>query len=172
MGKVTLLLGTADAPGLSNDLLQQFGSLHQLARASKEQLMRLHGIGEAQAARLVAIMELSRRLQAPPADERPSVKSPADGASLLFPRLSHLDQEELHIILLDTRNRVLGIQVIYKGSLNSSMIRIGEIFRPAIEAPIAISSATRSLLDHSAWSSPSPVRPIKASSVPELGEPG
>lgn len=134
---LALLLGTADAPGLSEELLQRFGSLHGLARASKEQLMRLRGIGEAQAARLVAIMELSRRLQAPPIDEKPRVSSPADGANLLLPRLSHLEQEELHILLLDTRNRVIRIQAIYKGSLNSSMVRIGEIFRPAIEAPAA-----------------------------------
>lgn len=134
---LSLALGGAEAPGLATDLLRRFGSLSRLARASKAQLMKTRGIGEAQAARLVAIMELSRRLQAPPPDERPIVKSPADGASLLFPRLSHLDQEELHIILLDTRNRVLDIQAIYKGSLNSSMIRIGELFRPAIEAPAA-----------------------------------
>jgi DNA repair protein RadC len=134
---LTLTLGGANAPGLAENLLHRFGSLHQLVRASKAQLMKTRGIGEAQAARLVAIMELSRRLQSPPADERPYVKNPADGASLLFPRLSHLEQEELHVILLDTRNRVLDIQAIYKGSLNSSMIRIGEIFRPAIEAPAA-----------------------------------
>lgn len=134
---LALLLGTADAPGLSQELLQEFGSLHGLARASKEQLMRLRGIGEAQAARLIAIMELSRRLQAPPAEEKPRVSSPADGANLLLPRLSHLEQEELHVLLLDTRNRVMGIRAIYKGSLNSSMVRIGEIFRPAIEAPAA-----------------------------------
>ncbi|HIP72535.1 MAG TPA: JAB domain-containing protein [Anaerolineae bacterium] len=134
---LTLLLGTADAPGLSQELLQRFGSLHGLARASKEQLVRLHGIGEAQAGRLLAVLELSRRLQAPPAEEKPRVSSPGDGANLLLPRLSHLEQEELHVLLLDTRNRVIGIRAIYKGSLNSSMVRIGEIFRPAIEAPAA-----------------------------------
>ncbi len=134
---LALLLGTADAPGLSQELLQEFGSLHGLARASKEQLMRLRGIGEAQAGRLLAVLELSRRLQAPPADEKLRVTSPADGANLLLPRLRHLEQEELHVILLDTRNQVIGVQAIYKGSLNSSLIRIGEIFRPAIEAPAA-----------------------------------
>ncbi|MCP4415979.1 MAG: DNA repair protein RadC [Chloroflexi bacterium] len=134
---LALLLGTANAPGLSDALLQRFGSLHQLARANKEQLRAIQGIGKTQAGRLVAVLELSRRLQTPPAYEKPHVTSPADCAKLLFPRLSHLDQEELHVILLDTRNRVLAIQTVYKGSLNSSMIRIGEIFRPAIEAPAA-----------------------------------
>jgi DNA repair protein RadC len=134
---LALVLGTADAPGLAEELLDRFGSLHQLARASKAQLMRVRGIGEAQAGRLVAVMELGRRLQAPPADERPRITSPGDAARLLEPRLRDLEQEELHVVLLDTRNRVLGIRAVYRGSLNTSMVRIAEIFRPAVEAPAA-----------------------------------
>lgn len=134
---LALVLGTADAPGLSADLLGAFGSLHQLARASKPQLMKVRGIGEAQAGRLAAMLELSRRLQEPPAGERPRVTSPADGANLLMGRMSHLQQEELWVILLDTRNRVLGTPTIYRGSLNSSVVRVGEVFRPAVEAPAA-----------------------------------
>jgi DNA repair protein RadC len=72
-----------------------------------------------------------------PADDRPRIASPADAASLLLPRLRDLEQEELHVVLLDTRNRVLDIRAVYKGSLNTSMVRIAEIFRPAIEAPAA-----------------------------------
>jgi DNA repair protein RadC len=134
---LALVLGTADAPGLAAELLASFGSLHRLARANKAQLTRIHGIGDAQAARLLAVLELSRRLQAPPAEERPAITSPADAANLLIPRLAHKDQEELHVVLLDTRSRVMGIAAVYRGSLNTSVIRVGELFRPAIEAPAA-----------------------------------
>jgi DNA repair protein RadC len=54
-----------------------------------------------------------------------------------MPAMRDLEQEELRVILLDTRNRVLGIPTIYRGSLNTSGVRVGEIFRPAIEAPAA-----------------------------------
>jgi DNA repair protein RadC len=134
---LALVLGTADAPGLSADLLDTFGSLYQLARASKAQLLKVRGIGEAQAGRLLAMLELGRRLQLPPAAERPCVTSPADGANLLLGRMGHLQQEELWVVLLDTRNRVLDIVPLYKGSLNTSVVRVGEIFRPAVEAPAA-----------------------------------
>jgi DNA repair protein RadC len=134
---LALLLGTADAPGIAADLMAHFGSLAGLARASKAQLTKIRGIGQAQAGRLLAVLELSRRLQLPPAGELPRVSSPADAANLLLPRLSRLEQEELHIILLDTRNQVLGIHQIYKGSLNTSVVRVSEVFRPAIEAPAA-----------------------------------
>lgn len=134
---LALVLGTADAPSLAQELLAQFGSLHRLARARRAQLMRIYGIGEAQAGRLQAVLELSRRLQEPPADERLRITSPADGANLLMGRMGHLPQEELWVILLDTRNRVLDTSTIYRGSLNTSVVRVGEIFRPAIEAPAA-----------------------------------
>ena len=134
---LALVLGTADAPGLAAELLTRCGSLYQLARTSKEQLMRIRGIGETQAGRLVAVLELSRRLQAPPADERPRITSPADAAALLTPRMAHLEQEALWVVLLDTRNRVLKMAEIYKGSLNTSVVRTGEIFRPAIEMAAA-----------------------------------
>ncbi|MEW5985039.1 MAG: DNA repair protein RadC [Chloroflexota bacterium] len=134
---LALVLGSAEAPGLSEELLSSFGSLHQLARASKEQLMRIRGIGEAQAGRLVAVLELSRRLQEPPADERPRITNPTDAATFLAPRMGHLEQEELWVALLDTRNRVMKIAEIYKGSLNTSVVRLGEVFRPAIEMAAA-----------------------------------
>ena len=134
---LALLLGSADGPGLAQELLSQYGSLHQLARTSKERLKQFRGIGEAQSARLMACLALSRRLQAPPAEEKTRVTSPADGANLLLPRLRHLEQEEVHVLLLDTRNYVIGTQCIYRGSLNSSTIRIGEIFRVALDATAA-----------------------------------
>jgi DNA repair protein RadC len=54
-----------------------------------------------------------------------------------MPRLRCLNQEELWVLLLNTRNQVLGMEAIYKGSLNTSMVRLSEVFRPAIEAPAA-----------------------------------
>ena len=47
--------------------------------------------------------------------------------------MAALTQEQLWVLILDTRNRVLGVEKVYKGSLNSSMVRIGELFRPAIQ---------------------------------------
>lgn len=134
---LALVLGTGDGPGVARDLLHSVGSLHGLARAGRAQLRSVRGIGEAQAARLLACLELGRRLQAPPAETRPQVTSPAEAANLLMGRLGHRDQEELHVVVLDTRNRVLDVVQIYRGSLNTSVVRTAEIFRPAVEAPAA-----------------------------------
>ncbi len=134
---LTLLLDSAETPTLAHSLLLHFGSLHNLARASKWQLLRLPNVDEVQAARILALLALSQRLQQPATNEQTTLSSPADAAKIVVPAMRYLDQEELHVVLLDTRNRVLGIKMIYRGSLHSSIIRIGEVFRPAIEAPAA-----------------------------------
>lgn len=63
---------------------------------------------------------------------REQIKSPTDVAGLLMVEMGQLDQEELRAVLLDTRNRVQDVVTIYRGSLNTTMVRIGELFKPAI----------------------------------------
>lgn len=130
---LSLALGGREALGLAEELLQKFGSLPHLARASETQLQTITGIGPAQAARLKALFDLSRRLQLPE-EERPKVTSPAEAAQHFIPRMAHLMQEELHVMVLDTRSRILVIEGVYKGNVNTSVIRAAELFRPAIQA--------------------------------------
>ncbi len=129
---LALALGGRESLDLAESLLLHLGSLHQLARASEAELQQIAGIGQAQSARLKALLELSRRLQLPPSDERPRIGSPSDAATLLMPKMRDLVQEEVWVLILDTRNRVIRTEVIYKGSLNSAIVRVGEVFRPAI----------------------------------------
>lgn len=63
---------------------------------------------------------------------RDQIKSPGDAAAFLMVRMGLLDQEELWVICLNTRNRVLSSQRVYKGSLDTSVVRVGELFREAI----------------------------------------
>ena len=96
------------------------------------ELIAVRGIGPAKAVELKAALELGRRLLAAQADDRPRIASPQDAAGLLLPEMSLLEQEHLRVILLDTRNRVLRMSTVYVGSLNTSVVRVGELFRAAI----------------------------------------
>ncbi|MFQ5420262.1 MAG: DNA repair protein RadC [Anaerolineae bacterium] len=122
---------------LAERLLAHFGSIPGLARATIAELTAVKGIGPAKAVEIKAGLELGRRLMAAAPEERPCVTSPGDAANLLMSEMMLLEQEHLRLILLDTRNRVLGTPTIYKGSLNTSVIRIGELFRAAIRANAA-----------------------------------
>ena len=113
-------------------LLQDLDGITGLQRAPFQELCNQHGIGVAKAAQIKAAIELGRRLGLESPEERPAVNSPADAAALVAYEMSALEQEHLRVILLDTRNRVLEIVEIYKGSVNSSQIHVGEIFKAAI----------------------------------------
>ncbi|MGC8857337.1 MAG: RadC family protein [Anaerolineae bacterium] len=113
-------------------LLQTFGGLRGLHRAPFEELVNQHGIGTAKAAQIKAAIELGRRLTLEAPEARPAITSPADAAALLQYEMSALEQEHLRVLLLNTRNQVLDIVEVYRGSVNSSQVHIGEIFKAAI----------------------------------------
>lgn len=113
-------------------LLQEFGGLSGLHRASFEEVCAQHGIGDAKACQIKAAIELGHRLRVESPDERPSIHSPEDVAALVQYEMGALEQEELWVLLLDIRNHVLDIDKIYRGSLTSSQVRVGELFKGAI----------------------------------------
>jgi DNA repair protein RadC len=117
---------------MAQKILVDLGGLVGLHRTPYEELTQVHGVGPAKAAQLKAAIELGRRLSVADMGERPGIHSPEDAAALVGYEMGALEQEHLRVMLLDTRNRVLKVVEIYKGSLNSSAIRIGEIFRDAI----------------------------------------
>jgi DNA repair protein RadC len=118
-------------------LLASFGNLAGLAQANTAELMSEKGLGPAKVAQLKAALELGRRMLIQSPDERPQVRSPADAANLVMSEMALLEQENLRVMLLDTKNRVLDTPTIYVGSLNTSLIRVGELFREAIRANCA-----------------------------------
>lgn len=126
-----------NAVEMGQRLLQDLGGLHGLHRASFTEVCAQHGIGAAKAAQIKAAIELGRRLTQQAPEERPAIHSPADAAEMVRYEMGALEQEHLRVILLDTRNRVISVEKIYVGSLNSSTVRVGELFRPAIQRSAA-----------------------------------
>jgi DNA repair protein RadC len=131
---INLRVGTAgmSAVRLGEKLLHDFGGLPGLARASVKELGTVKGISDTKAVQVQAAFELGRRLMAAAPQDRPRVTSPQDAANLLMSEMMLLEQEELWLVLLNTRNEVLSTPKIYKGSLNTSVVRVGELFRAAI----------------------------------------
>ncbi len=131
------LIGGPRQMEIAHQLLAQFGSLHGVVRASPTELTGVRGIGNSTAARLKSALEISRRLLIPE-ERRKQISSPADAAAILQPLLMNCDQECMYVLLLDTRNRVIGEpKHVYQGSLNTSLIRIGELYRDALKVNAA-----------------------------------
>jgi DNA repair protein RadC len=147
---------------LAQKLLLDMGGLTGLHQAPLEALCDRRGIGPAKAAQIKAAIELGRRLSIASPEERPVIQSPEDAAALLLYEMGALEQEHLRVLLLDTRNRVLRTVEVYRGSLNSSMIRIGEIFREAIRTNAAAIIVAHNHPSGDPTPSPEDVRVTKA----------
>ncbi|MBX5457459.1 MAG: DNA repair protein RadC [Thermogemmatispora sp.] len=117
---------------LAAKLLVLYGGLGGLMGADLARLCREHGLGAAKAAQLKAALELGRRLQLEQPEARYRIISPADAARLVMMEMAYLEHEEMWILLLDTKNQVVAIEKRYKGTVNSSVLRAAEVFRPAI----------------------------------------
>jgi DNA repair protein RadC len=138
---VAILLRTGtrglSAIRLAEALLHDCGGVAGLRHIRYDELSGRHGIGGAKAAQLMAAVELGRRFAKAEVSARRSIGSPEDVAELLRYDIGGREQEHLVVVLLDTRNRLLRTVEVYVGSLNTSVVRIGEVFREAVRANAA-----------------------------------
>ena len=92
---------------------------------------------EALRSNLDLLGELAARYQVPTRRETPqdlpSIGSPEDVYFLLGPEMAPLAQEQLRVLLLNTRNQVVGQRVVYQGNVSSSQVRTAEVLRPAVQ---------------------------------------
>jgi DNA repair protein RadC len=119
---------------MAERLLAEFQGLAGLGQASYDELCQVHGLGQAKVTQIKAALELGKRLLMAAPEERLQVRSPADVANLLMLEMGLLDQEHLRTVLLDTKNFVQRVVPVYAGSLNTAVVRIGEVFRAAVRA--------------------------------------
>lgn len=111
------------APYIDTEKLRQFVAEHQDLKGALR--------SDRPPADVIALLDtLAALLRPSPAEQ---IRSPADVAGILMVQMGHLDQEELRTVLLDTKNRVQDIVTIYRGSVNTAMIRAGEVYKPAVK---------------------------------------
>jgi DNA repair protein RadC len=125
--------GTEPAAEVGLELLRRFGSLPGVLREPPANLKSVRGIGDRLALRLAAAGELARRLIS---HERGTPKlylsGPEDVADMFMREMGGLDREHFRAILLNTKNRILGVRTISIGSLNASIVHAREVFKAAV----------------------------------------
>lgn len=130
---IILRTGTAqeNVLHLAERILARYQGLQGIAHASPEELQEIAGLGSAKATQILAALEIGKRAIVYQAEERPIIASAGDAAQLVID-MGNLRQEQVRIILLDNGRRVIAIPTVYMGTLNTSVLRVSEIFREAI----------------------------------------
>lgn len=115
-------------------ILDYCGGMNGLPALTVEQLLTMEGIGMAKALAIVAALELNKQLLSWQVwkHEKVVIQRPSEAGELITAQLSAHVQEQLIVILLDIHNVVMDIVTVYIGSLNATVVRVAEIFRPAI----------------------------------------
>ncbi|GAB6099088.1 DNA repair protein RadC [Halanaerocella petrolearia] len=117
---------------LANELLSICDGLTGLVDYSTVELQELDGIGIAKATQLKAVVELSKKIVVA-SSQLTRISSPEEVADILIPKLRYENQEKFLVILLNTKNEILAVEEVSKGSLNSSVVHPREVFRAAIK---------------------------------------
>lgn len=131
---IILRTGTArdNVLELAGKLLARYGGLGGLLNIDFNALSHEHGLGEAKCCQIKAALEIGKRLSRQQPDEKYQIKSPRDAANLVMVEMAYLDHEQMRILVLDSKNHVVENIDRYRGTVNSSVLRAAEIYRPAI----------------------------------------
>ena len=126
------------AVAVAQQLLQKFDfSLENLARAELEELQQVKGVGRDKAIALKAAFTLARRMAEQLRRESPVLDNPEAVVSLLREQNRLKKVETLQVLLLNVRRRLIRIEEIADGTLDSILVHPREVFKSAISANAA-----------------------------------
>jgi DNA repair protein RadC len=135
---IAILLRTglkgANAVEIGGQLLQRFGTLNSLARASIADLRKVRGIGRDKAVTLVAAFALAQKMALELQMESPVLDNPETIVALLRARNLSKNVETLQVLLLNTRHRLIKVDELGDGTLDTLLVHPREVFKSAIAA--------------------------------------
>lgn len=111
---------------------EEQGGLAGLQYSTQASLMQIPGIGQVKSAQIQACIELGKRIQRAEILEQPVFLS-ADGIAEYYQvQYRNLKQEEVHLLFLDNKNRLIQEMLLTKGTVNASLISPRELFLEAL----------------------------------------
>lgn len=135
---IAILLRTGlkgiSAVQVAEQLLRKFETLDNLSRASIEDLRQVRGIGRDKAIALQSAFTLARRMAMEIRQEAPLLDTPERIANLMREESRVFQVEHFQVVLLNTRRRLIRVEHISQGTLDTVLVHAREVFKPAIAA--------------------------------------
>jgi DNA repair protein RadC len=125
--------GGITALDLAKRLLVEHECLSELASKGVAELTRMKGIGPARGARVLAALEVGRRIESGKKRTRVKVNSPEDAVAYIQPSIRGLKKEVFKAILLDSGNKIIRDVTVSQGTLNASIVHPREVFKAAVD---------------------------------------
>ena len=122
----------SDAPSVARALLLRFGSVGGIFAAPAAELAGVRGVGPAKAAQLVAMVELVRRSLVEAAGERDALQSPQAVRDYLRLTLAGRSHEVFVGLYLDSQNRLLAAEELFRGTLAQTSVYPREVVKAAL----------------------------------------
>lgn len=132
---ILLRTGTAEKSALDigSELADNGGLYKRLAGITRlTELTNIKGLGQAKAATVLAALEIGRRIASAKPLEKIHLSCPQEAAEFLMPRLRYAIKEQFVVVLLNSKNKVVGTEVVSEGSLSNSIVHPREVFVPAL----------------------------------------
>lgn len=117
---------------IAQELLTRFGNIKAISEATLEELSQIKGIGLAKAAQIKACFELGKRQDLEPELKDFDIKDPQSVVKAIRSSIKDKAKEHFKLILLNARNKIIGISTVSIGSLNASIVHPREVFKNAI----------------------------------------
>ena len=125
------------ALALAEEVIGQGEGIFRLREMSPQELMGIHGIGRGKAARILAALELGKRVSSRPSGRPVNVESSDDIAALFMEEMRDLKQETLRCLLLNAKGDIISAETITTGELSSTPVHPRDVFRPAVRKSAA-----------------------------------
>jgi DNA repair protein RadC len=117
---------------VGRQLLTKFVTLNSLARASLDDLRSIPGIGRDKAVTLMAAFALAQRMAAEMHGETPLLDTPERVADFMREQVRQFNNEQFVVLLLNSRRRLVKLEHISQGTLDTILVHARDVFRAAI----------------------------------------
>lgn len=110
-----------------------YPGLKGLNYVTMNELMNINGIGRVKSIQLLAVVELTKRMAREIHREGLRLVTPKNVANYYMQDMRHLTKENILLLMMDSKNKVIKDQVVSKGTVNATIMPIREIFVSAIK---------------------------------------